>query len=334
MVIYGRRFCLSLPDDEHLIWNGDLRWSHSDGLAPSCKDFDWLVDYLSKVNGIDDATEGDALLALSAMHALGSSAKRRSYIKVLIHCMGPTRPSRVRHAALRATAEAREELASIANDVMAQGVDAELLDELSRALLTAILPKQKHVRTVRNGGPDAAFHHKRDLYYFRLVFALATNDKWRERLSSHGHVKRCISLADFVLQSPTMDLSLYLVGTLLRIDPSSKDLSLNPFQERWRTLMSRAWIVLGNTGGQEIHGWIDIVPAIVEATRQVFQDSGDGLPNWGPLKVHYIANNVQRALVRLRATVGQADESPRHAALSIVQGLYDDLNRMGRKSIA
>lgn len=72
MMVYGRSKGFSLPDDENLIWYGDLRWRHSDGLAPSWEQYDWLVDYLvEKSDSADDATKDDALLALSSMCALG-----------------------------------------------------------------------------------------------------------------------------------------------------------------------------------------------------------------------------------------------------------------------
>ncbi|KAG1883381.1 hypothetical protein F4604DRAFT_287082 [Suillus subluteus] len=108
MVVHGLDFHLSLPDNEILIWNGNLCWSHSDGRKPDCKEFDWLVDYLANEVGHDKADEtGDALLALSAMRGLGSPAKQSSYIKSLICCMDSVRPPRVRHAALRTVYEVR-----------------------------------------------------------------------------------------------------------------------------------------------------------------------------------------------------------------------------------
>ncbi|KAG1838911.1 hypothetical protein DFJ58DRAFT_120860 [Suillus subalutaceus] len=117
MLVHGLSSRLSRPNEEELIWRGDLQWRHSDEREPSCEEFDWLIDYLADgrhdADSTDDETEGDALLALSAMHGLGSSTKRRSYIKSLIRCMGSTRPPRVRHSALRAVFEAQEDLISM-----------------------------------------------------------------------------------------------------------------------------------------------------------------------------------------------------------------------------
>ncbi|KAG2757222.1 hypothetical protein P692DRAFT_20814223 [Suillus brevipes Sb2] len=86
LVVHGQDNRLSRPDDEDLIWDGDLRWRHSDGRKPSCEEFDWLVDYLAgdAEHRTDDETEGDALLALSSMQGLGSSTKQQSYISSLI----------------------------------------------------------------------------------------------------------------------------------------------------------------------------------------------------------------------------------------------------------
>jgi hypothetical protein len=90
MVVHGRGEHLSRPDDEKLIWYGDWRWWRNEELAPSCAEFDWLVDYV--MFQADDETKGDALLALSAIPDLGSSAKRDSYVTTLIHCMGHEHP--------------------------------------------------------------------------------------------------------------------------------------------------------------------------------------------------------------------------------------------------
>ncbi|KAG1825362.1 hypothetical protein EV424DRAFT_678100 [Suillus variegatus] len=59
---------LSRPDDEHLIWYGDLRWRHSDERESSCEKFDWLVHYMEGDTNTDDETEGDvSRLQLSAL---------------------------------------------------------------------------------------------------------------------------------------------------------------------------------------------------------------------------------------------------------------------------
>lgn len=100
------------------------------------------------------------------------------------------------------------------------------------------------METTYDLGPDALFHENKDLCYFCLIFALAANKEWRQRLSCHGHVNRCTSLFDFVRLSTVLVNNFYLFGTHLRIDPSGTDLSLNPFQKRLRMLTSDAWVAL------------------------------------------------------------------------------------------
>ncbi|KAG0699176.1 hypothetical protein DFH29DRAFT_62225 [Suillus ampliporus] len=331
MAVHGKSNHLSLPDDETLIWDGDLQWWHSDGLMPDYEEFDWLVDYLESyvparpTNTAEDEIEGDALLALSAMHGLGSSAKRPSYIRVLVRCMGPTRPPRVRHAALRAISDARGELASIINDSVSQGVDATLLDELSRALLTTVRPN--HDQAIHHSGPDAFFHKARDGCYFRLIFALAKNDEWHQCLTRDGHLERCISLVDQVLESRSCALTCYLIGIFMRIDPSVKGFPFSPAPERWRTLISATWAFARSF--MEPRDYAETLPALVTATRQNLRGSDDGVPS---AEVVYLADRVHRVLVELQdrqATLANGQEDALvDAALSSVQGLHDDLRRM------
>jgi hypothetical protein len=70
VVVHGEEICISQPDDEYLIWYGDLRWNHASGETPSCEEFDWLIDYLvfRVPDETDDNTEGDYPLILSTMH--------------------------------------------------------------------------------------------------------------------------------------------------------------------------------------------------------------------------------------------------------------------------
>ncbi|KAG1886745.1 hypothetical protein F4604DRAFT_1285155 [Suillus subluteus] len=261
MVVHGIPDRFSLPDDEYLIWHGDLRWwRHSDGLMPRCEEFDWLIDYLADEasHEEDEETEGDALLALSAMHGLGSSVKRRSYITTLIHCMGPTKPPRVRHAALRAISNAREELASITNESMPEGVDATLLDRLSYAILTAVRPDQDQTF---HDGPDASFHHDRDRRYASIIFALTMNDEWRDRLTRDGHLQRCTHLVEANSRYEPWILGCYLAGIFTWTDPS-KMVPSSPAQERWQTLVRTMWkraLTLPS---------LDAIPDLVTVTSQ------------------------------------------------------------------
>jgi hypothetical protein len=235
MVVHGHRGQLSRPDEESLIWSGNLRWHDGNEHEPSREEFDWLIDYLADYAYTDDETEGDALLALSAMRGLGSSTRQLSYTNSLIRCMRPWRPPRVRHTALRAVCEAREELASITSASMSHGIDAELMDKLSRAIYTAVCPDDDHT------GPDAPFLHDRDLRYTRLIGALTQNDKWFQFLTQHGHVDRCISLVNLCPINGDAYFKFIHLVTLSRIKSSGNDLPFNPSQERWRRFVTCAW---------------------------------------------------------------------------------------------
>ncbi|OJA21309.1 hypothetical protein AZE42_11109 [Rhizopogon vesiculosus] len=310
MVVYGMESRLSHPDDEQLIWEGNLEW-YRDGLAPQSEEFNWLVDYLAvKVNdNKDDETKGDALLALSAMHGLGNSAKQLSYIQSLIHCMD-TRSPRVRHAAVRAISDAREELSSIDSDLMPQGVDAGLLDKLSHALLTAI-------RLNDTGGPDVPFRTSRDRCYLRLIFALAKSDKWRQRLASSGHVERCISLLDTVLPS-SVDLNFYLAGIFARIDPLAQDPRFSPDVKRLQTLMRNAWDEAAKLC--RIEECVEALPVLVTATRKSFLGVDNDLSSEELANLTRYVSWVLEKLLRKRGETVSV-------VLPSVQNLRDDLRR-------
>ena len=44
MVVYGMSSRLSLPDEQKLIWEGNLEWWKDNGDTPHCEEFDWLID--------------------------------------------------------------------------------------------------------------------------------------------------------------------------------------------------------------------------------------------------------------------------------------------------
>jgi len=309
MIVHGQWGCDTLPDDERVIWSGDLQWRHKDGRTPSCEEFDWLVDYLAdKVdNATDDETRGDALLALSAMHGLGSDAKRPSYVKALIRCMAHTRPLRVRYAAVRAISDAREELSSITGDSMPHGVDSELLNELSSALLIAA-----------RSNDDQTFDYGRARCYLRLIFVLAKNNEWRRRLIHHGHVQQFTFLSPSVHAS--WELCFYIAGICLHIDPSGNDPSLSPIQERWGSLMWRAWSGLSfmNPADRDFRDCLEILPALVAATKQNLPGPDNGVQS---LEMRALARDVDRVLRGL-----QKHDGLDGTVLSAVQGFSADLN--------
>lgn len=269
MVVHGQSSCLSRPNDEKVIWDGDLQWRHNDGRKPVPEDYDWLVDYLAdQVNHeTDDETKGDSLLALSAMHGLGSSAKRSSYVKALIHCMHRDRPPRVQYAALRAIYDAREELSSFRRSSMPHGVDAKLLDDLSSGLLTTVRPNDGRMFDY---DCDPHFTYGRAHCYLRLIFSLAKNDEWHQRLICDGHIQQCTFLSQKFLTE--RDLGLHIAWICLFIDPSGKDPSLSPMRERWGDLTIRAWSGLSFIIPADKH-CLEMLPALVKATKEISDNS-------------------------------------------------------------
>jgi hypothetical protein len=269
LVVHGLDHSLSLPDSEELIWNGDLRWRHRNGDRPRCEEFDWLVDYLADKANDDHETEGDILLALSAMQGLWSSAKQPSFINSLIRCMGNDKPSRVRYAALRLVSDAREELAAITDDLMPQGVDAYLLDSLSRAIFTAVCPNHQ------TNHKDATFHEERDGRYISLIFSLARNGGWRQRLIRDGHLWRCIDLVDKVNEREsrvprTYPPESYLPGFYLpaiigRINFTCEDTTLSTAQKMsLRQLIEKTWRAHIYKNDDD---YVNAIPALVTATK-------------------------------------------------------------------
>ncbi|OAX32359.1 hypothetical protein K503DRAFT_618456 [Rhizopogon vinicolor AM-OR11-026] len=311
MVVHGLTDRLSLPDDEELIWFGDLLWRHSDGRTPSCEEFDWLIEFLVDTlgGGRYPDTAGDALLALSAMRGLGSSTRRRRYVDMIIRCMDPDKPRRLRHTALRALSDAREDLSSITHDWMPQGVDTTLLDALSRAILGVAQDFQY----------DDDFQNR---CYLRLISTLAKNDEWCKRLTGDRHLEWCNYLLDNVLGSPFDHNKTYLTMIFLRVDPSGKNSPATP-QKRWR-LIKRAWNIWGSYLSDDLDSVdiIDALPALVTATRQNVSD-----PNNDSMRAG-LTRDVYRVLRWLEERAATADEAENliDAALPVVQSFYNELS--------
>jgi hypothetical protein len=226
--------------------------------------------------------------------------------------MALTRPPRVRHAALRAVSEAGEDLASIANDSMSQGLGSTLLNGLSRALSPVILPND-----VQNSSPP--FVDVRNRCFLRIISALTKNDKWCKRLTRDGHVEWClsISLYDTVLASSfTLD-KISLAGILQRIDPSGTHISPNPVQEKRWILVKSAWKKTFYFYDKDV---IDALPVLVAETRQ-------NLPDFTGTKLADLASVVHEVLQFLQSERGWRGHFLLiNAALPIVQGLYDELS--------
>ncbi|KAG1748193.1 hypothetical protein EDB19DRAFT_1684947 [Suillus lakei] len=320
MVVHGLDHSLSLPDSEELIWNGDLRWRHSNGDKPRREEFNWLVDYLADKTKDDDETEGDALLALSAMQGLWSSAEQPSFINALIRCMDKDKPFRVRHAALRLLYDTRGELAAITNVSMPHGINPNLLDSLSRALLTAVCPNQD--QTVHYSESDAPFHEERDGRYISLIFSLAKTDGWHQRLTHDGHIKRCIDLVDEVNEwesraPETYPPGSYLPGSYLpviigRINPTCEDPPLSSAQKRsLGQLIKKTWCAHIYKNDDD---YVDAIPALVTVTKLFSQEA-------------WLADEVRGALEYFqeeRATLvnNGVAQATVDAALSSLKGFY------------
>ncbi|KAJ8589263.1 hypothetical protein M405DRAFT_862298 [Rhizopogon salebrosus TDB-379] len=222
--------------------------------------------------------------------------------------MAPTRPPRVRHAALRAVADAGEDLASLANDSMSQDLDATLLDELSHAL------------SHQNSTLPSDCVGERNCYYLQLISALTKNDEWCKRLTRDGLVEWCISssLYDTVLASFMLLDKAFLAGILLQIHPSGTDISPNSAQEKRWKLVNSAWARCRHFYKQNI----EALPVLVAVTRQ-------NLPDFMRTKLADLASAVHEALQSLkdqRILLGHANILLIDAALPVVQGLYDELS--------
>ncbi|OJA21080.1 hypothetical protein AZE42_11062 [Rhizopogon vesiculosus] len=332
ILVHGRGNYLVHPDEEYLIWYGDFRWRHSNGNTPSSEEFQWLIDYLvEKVDdGTDPETEGDALLALSAMHGLGSSTKRPSYVKALTRCMAPTRFPRVRYAALRVVSEAREELASMTNsDPATLGVDATLLDGLSDALLTGV--RTNHNQTMQESISDANSAGVTNYLYLRLIFALQKNDEWCKRLASGGHLEECnsSSLYDIVLASPHFLDKVYLAGILLRVDPSSNDISPKPTREKWWTLIQRAWsefYLLPWDSNLQQERIIEALQALVTMTRQDLPGPNNFVASTELAELKKSVNIAMYYFKHMRRYSRPKADVGLDGAVLTVQCLYDDLS--------
>ncbi|KAG1893471.1 uncharacterized protein F5891DRAFT_1048608 [Suillus fuscotomentosus] len=326
MLVHGMRDKLSRPDDEHLIWYGDLRWRHSDEREPSCENFNWLVDYLEDDTNTDDETEGDALLALSAMRRLGSPAKRPSYIKSLIRCMHSSKSPRARHTALRAVFEAREELASMTSASVPQGVDAQLLDGLSSALLSSVRPNDYH--TIHDTRPDGSFRKDRDFYYIRLIYALTEKDEWCRRLIRDGHLEWCISLVNGICREDYLRVGSCLLVIFDRVKSLDKDLPFSPAEERRQLPIANAWDTAQYASRDD--PYVDGIQALVTVTRLQLSALDDSVPReWFAdlaAKVHRALVNLQQKQVfHVNAGIAQAEID---AAISSMKDLHTDLGHM------
>ncbi|KAG1822041.1 uncharacterized protein BJ212DRAFT_1426470 [Suillus subaureus] len=319
MVVHGLDFHLSLPDNETLIWNGNLCWSDSDGRKPDCEEFDWLVDYLADEVGYDKADEtGDALLALSAIRGLGSPAKQSSYINSLICCMNHRKPSRVRYAALRTVYEVRDELVSITSSSKLPDIDAKLLDKLSAALREVMDPKY-----------DDRINASRDLKYIDIILTMTKNDEWCRRLADNYHLQQCISLVTVDgVQMYDRNAGFHLTVIIGRLyTPSKNKVAFYPCRTQidpWWKLIKNTWMHTRHYVGND--EYIDGIPALVTATRsRIFSGERPADVTRKVQEALHDLQNPDRQATFVQSGVAQAAID---AAIHSVQGLYNYLHGM------
>ncbi|KAG1847248.1 hypothetical protein C8R48DRAFT_731591 [Suillus tomentosus] len=255
------------------------------------------------------------------MRRLGSPDKRRSYINSLIRCMHSTKSPRVRHTALRAVFEAREELASMTSASIPQ--DALLLDRLSSALLTAV----RH-HTIHDTGPDGSFRKERDSCYIRLIYALTEKDEWCQRLIYDGHIEWCISLVDGVCGDDYLRVGSCLFVIFERVRSLGKDLPCNLANERQRLPIAEAWYTAQYASRDD--PYVDGILALVTVTRLNLTALRDSVPReWFAdlaVKVHgALAKLQQKQTFHVNAGIAQAEID---AAISSMKDLHTDLGHM------
>jgi hypothetical protein len=207
---------------------------------------------------------------------------------------------------------------------MSWGVDATLLDGLSRALMTVV--RSNHDQGKFGSRLDPDFIDSRDAgrCYFRLIFSLAKDGEWCKRLTRDGHVGWCLSLLDKLIffAPPLAPNNFYLAGIFLRINSPGKDTLLSATQ--WLTLIDSAWFQLCYWLREDMN-IIEDLPALVTVTRQHMPGPNYYAPS---ARLVALSRHVNRVLQNLkqRQTTGDQEDSLVDAALLIVQDLYDELS--------
>lgn len=189
---------------------------------------------------------------------------------------------------------------------MPEGIDADLLDKLSVALFT-----------IHSGDELNA---SRNLKYIHIIFAMTKKYEWCQRLASHGHLQRCISLVTANgVQMYERDVGFYLTVVIGRLYYKDSRFDSHPTQSHpWWTLVRNTWIHAHLSVGDV--DYIDGIPTLVIAIKSgIF--SGERPPD--------IAKKVQEALEDLQkpgrqATFAESGITPVavETAISSVQDLY------------
>ncbi|KAG2036022.1 hypothetical protein BDR03DRAFT_477230 [Suillus americanus] len=278
--------------DPAQLWYNQLFWT-ADPHSP--EDFDWLVDYLEYIQYSDEEAVSDILLLLDVMKVRCSPAKQHQFFESLIACMGSDMPVHLRHAALRAAHNAREEIASIDTIDDAKLRDM-ILTKFSPAILTAVCPQPG--ATLSDDDPDRFFHYDRDLCYLELIFALARNSNWHPHLFGDHHVDRCIAI---IAKCRFAEHAFYLAGIFLRIAPGQLSVtSLDSIAEQqWWDMISGAWSYSYRIF-DDIH-CLEFLPVLVESTRKYMQIASE-------YSLEALIRNVDYVLQRLESRDSEQGE--------------------------
>ncbi|KAG2092494.1 uncharacterized protein F5147DRAFT_433432 [Suillus discolor] len=235
------------------------------GGSHSPEDFDWAVDYLDFIHSDDHEAAYDILLLLGSMEVRCSSSKQHLFFESLIACMDDNMPQYLRHAALRAAHNVREEIASIdaIHDAMLRNT---VLTKLFPAILSVLCLHPDTTPT--NDGPDHFFYESRDFCYLELVFALAGNSDWRSHLSGDRHIDQCFSMIPRYCDPEYGKHAFYIAGIILQIAPEqTSDTSLNSVTEQqWWDVMRCAW----NYPPHDFHNTrnIELLLVLVDGTKK------------------------------------------------------------------
>jgi len=182
------------------------------------------------------------LLALLVLPApkVDEPGRYARYSEALVRYMLPERPDSFRHTALRKACSAKKDLVSIATRLDGS-LQNTVLSNLSVALTAAL---------GAIGDQDSpVFIPDHEIYYVRLIFALAGSSDWRSHLYMNGHINRCIEVITTILSGSSNGLDcpspriFYLTGILLRVRLPEGTVTT----KNWWNLMRMAWCVASNS---------------------------------------------------------------------------------------
>ncbi|KAG1902293.1 uncharacterized protein F5891DRAFT_1023297, partial [Suillus fuscotomentosus] len=240
-------------------------WWGNESHSP--EDFDWMVDYLDFIYSDDHESAYDILLLLGSVGVCCRPAKQHLFIERLIACMDSNMPLHLRHAALRAAHNAREQIASM-DAIDDSTLRDMILTKLSPAILSVLCPHPG--TTPANDDPNLFFDHYRDLCYLELVYALARNSDWHPHLFGDRHIDRCIGMIPQYCNASYYGHPFFVAGILLQITPEQTSVtSLDSVTEQqWWDVTRSAW-------GYSVHTddtrYLKLLLVLVDGTKKYMQ---------------------------------------------------------------